>query len=227
MQHSKPQPSSQTNQLIIRVLKMGFSFYLLCSLIYTTFDIVLKPSFNFLTNPQSQDSQFSKPNIIPISPKIEEDLYLGNRKVSEEVPQSLPSIDTDWKPLRALKDRIPSSYSGIAVENSISKASQDDSLASSHNSASIGSALPQISWHDQTFPWSTSLESSSLQISEDFFNSKVFGESLGPSKIIPYYYRATEILDGEDITIVTLVTIDRFKVLAALVENYQGRVHIS
>lgn len=69
--------------------------------------------------------------------------------------------------------------------------------------------------------------------SEDFFISKAFGESLGPSKVVPFYYRATgpnrkdgSVGDGpekEDITITTLITSNRFKVFEKLVEHYQGR----
>ncbi|GAA93578.1 glycosyltransferase family 49 protein [Mixia osmundae IAM 14324] len=67
-------------------------------------------------------------------------------------------------------------------------------------------------------------------MSEDFFLSKAFGEALQPSKIIPYYYRAQRDLGAEDnkrdITITTLVTANRFKVLTDLVEKYQGPVSV-
>jgi hypothetical protein len=66
------------------------------------------------------------------------------------------------------------------------------------------------------------VESSSIQMTEDFFLSKAFGDSLQPSKVIPYYYRATNEIKKKDITITTLVTSDRFKVLAALVQKYRG-----
>lgn len=59
-------------------------------------------------------------------------------------------------------------------------------------------------------------------MSEDFFLSKAFGETLQPSKVVPYYYRASQEPAKEDITITTLVTSNRFKVFAALVERYQG-----
>ncbi|ORY75618.1 glycosyl-transferase for dystroglycan-domain-containing protein [Leucosporidium creatinivorum] len=72
-------------------------------------------------------------------------------------------------------------------------------------------------------------------ISEDHFLSLSFSNSLQPSKVIPYYYRASDPdridFDKEDITITTLVTSNRFEVFQRLVERYQGpvsaTVHVS
>ncbi|BGP52945.1 hypothetical protein JCM8202v2_000502 [Rhodotorula sphaerocarpa] len=64
--------------------------------------------------------------------------------------------------------------------------------------------------------------------SEDELLSISFGSSLQPSKVIPYYYRASEPdrddFNKEDITITTLVTSNRFTVFERLVERYQGPV---
>jgi hypothetical protein len=65
-------------------------------------------------------------------------------------------------------------------------------------------------------------ENRSIPMSEDLFLSKTFAQSLQPSKIVPYFYRATGEFDPEDITITTLVTSNRFKVLAQLVSRYNG-----
>ena len=59
-------------------------------------------------------------------------------------------------------------------------------------------------------------------MSEEFFLSKIFGESMQPSHVIPYYFRAVTPPKEEDITITTLITLDRFKVFDKLVTNYQG-----
>jgi len=76
----------------------------------------------------------------------------------------------------------------------------------------------------------------SHSITEDFFLSKAFSDSLGPSKIVPFFYKAvgpdlSGNLDPKDISITTLVTSNRFKVFAKLVENYQGpisaTIHVS
>ncbi|KAK4054922.1 hypothetical protein OIV83_000846 [Microbotryomycetes sp. JL201] len=72
-------------------------------------------------------------------------------------------------------------------------------------------------------------------LSEDHFMSMSFSNSLSPSKVIPYYYRASEPdqpdFNKEDITITTLVTSNRFEVFLRLVERYQGpvsaTVHVS
>ncbi|BGP44885.1 hypothetical protein JCM10450v2_000700 [Rhodotorula kratochvilovae] len=65
-------------------------------------------------------------------------------------------------------------------------------------------------------------------ISEDEFLSLSFGSSLQPSKVIPYYYRASDPdalgFNKEDITITTLVTSNRFTVFERLVERYRGPV---
>ncbi|GAA5855266.1 hypothetical protein JCM3766R1_005962, partial [Sporobolomyces carnicolor] len=71
--------------------------------------------------------------------------------------------------------------------------------------------------------------------SEDHFLSLSFGSSLQPSKVIPYYYRASDPdradFNAQDITITTLVTSNRFTVFERLVERYHGpisaTVHVS
>ncbi|GAA5877078.1 hypothetical protein JCM16303_006160 [Sporobolomyces ruberrimus] len=74
-----------------------------------------------------------------------------------------------------------------------------------------------------------------MTISEDHFLSLGFSSSLQPSKVIPFYYRATDPdridFNKEDVTITTLVTSNRFTVFERLVERYQGpvsaTVHVS
>lgn len=67
-----------------------------------------------------------------------------------------------------------------------------------------------------------------LSISEDHFLSLSFSSSLQPSKVIPYYYRASDPdrldFNKQDITITTLVTSNRFTVFERLVERYQGKI---
>jgi len=52
--------------------------------------------------------------------------------------------------------------------------------------------------------------------------SKGTASSMGPSNIIPYFYRAKGTFDPDDITVTTLITSNRFKVFARLVEKYRG-----
>ncbi|KAG2183339.1 hypothetical protein INT43_006344 [Umbelopsis isabellina] len=62
---------------------------------------------------------------------------------------------------------------------------------------------------------------------ENFMLSKVFSDAMGPSKVIPYYFKAQAAFDVEDITIATLVTQDRFPVLSRLVTHYQGPISVA
>ncbi|KAJ7106032.1 glycosyltransferase family 49 protein [Mycena crocata] len=56
---------------------------------------------------------------------------------------------------------------------------------------------------------------------------QAFSTSLRPSKIVPFFYRATGTFDKEDITITTLVTSNRFQVFARLVERYPGPISVT
>ncbi|RUO95592.1 glycosyl-transferase for dystroglycan-domain-containing protein [Jimgerdemannia flammicorona] len=62
---------------------------------------------------------------------------------------------------------------------------------------------------------------------EDFLLAKVFSDAMGPSKVIPYYYKAEKTPNPEDITITTLVTANRFPVLSRLVTHYQGPISVA
>jgi hypothetical protein len=59
-------------------------------------------------------------------------------------------------------------------------------------------------------------------LKENLFLSRAFSQAMQPSKIIPFYYRASGTFPRDDITIATLVTSNRFEVLARLVQRYQG-----
>lgn len=83
-----------------------------------------------------------------------------------------------------------------------------------------------ISWRLSEFTANQmGLEYSNLDpilMSEDLFLSKAFSQSMYPSKIVPFFYRAVGEFDKEDITLTTLVTSNRFKVFSQLVEIYNG-----
>jgi hypothetical protein len=59
-------------------------------------------------------------------------------------------------------------------------------------------------------------------MSESTFLSKAFSSSMHPMKIFPYFYKASESFEEDDITITTLVTPNRFEVLRKLASRYQG-----
>lgn len=52
--------------------------------------------------------------------------------------------------------------------------------------------------------------------------SKSFANSMQPSRVVPYYYRASHNFPAEDITITTLATRNRFHILADLAQSYRG-----
>lgn len=53
--------------------------------------------------------------------------------------------------------------------------------------------------------------------------SKLFSSSMGLDNVIPYYFKASHIMKTQDITLATLVTRNRFKVLSRLATNYKGK----
>ncbi|KAG9312076.1 glycosyltransferase family 49 protein [Chiua virens] len=56
-------------------------------------------------------------------------------------------------------------------------------------------------------------QSSHVAMNESLFLSKAFSQSLQPCKIIPFYYKGSATFQDNDITITTLVTFNRFRVL--------------
>ena len=66
-----------------------------------------------------------------------------------------------------------------------------------------------------------------IAIHESTFLSKAFSQSMHPTRIIPYYYKGLAPVDEEDLTITTLVTSNRYKVLKQLVDRYQGTHFLS
>jgi hypothetical protein len=66
----------------------------------------------------------------------------------------------------------------------------------------------------------------SVSLDEDLFLSKAFSNSMHPTKIIPYFYRATGSFEQDDITITTIITSNRFQVFSRLIEQYQGKLSL-
>lgn len=63
-------------------------------------------------------------------------------------------------------------------------------------------------------------------MTEELFMNKAFSQSLQPTNIVPFYYRSSKSSEKrpsyQDISIATLVTRNRFVVLAKLARKYQG-----
>ncbi|KAG8787144.1 hypothetical protein FRC15_009889 [Serendipita sp. 397] len=88
----------------------------------------------------------------------------------------------------------------------------------------------QIFWRYNTDSILTSSTGRQYAISESLFLGKAFDHSMRPSKVVPFYFKAVGTKSNgefqrEDITILTIVTSNRFSVLAKLVKRYQGKVN--
>lgn len=86
-----------------------------------------------------------------------------------------------------------------------------------------GLSKPHVQWYSHEFTKKHGLgDAAPILMDQDLFLSKAFSNSMRPSKIIPYFYRANGDYDREDITITTLITSNRFQVFSRLVEKYEG-----
>ena len=85
------------------------------------------------------------------------------------------------------------------------------------------SSSRRMGWFSSEFSLEHGLgRSEPVFTNEDIFLSKAFSGSMHPSKILPYFYRASGQFDLEDITIATLITSNRFQVFKRLVKRYKG-----
>lgn len=144
----------------------------------------------------------------------------------------LLSIPTSWT---SFTTRQVSSKPASSTPSKLASPPPDSAVGASHVeeppvlSWAEWGQLHGVEWDRDVIAWNTPSfenqnQNSTFMTTEDHFLSKAFGESLQPSKVIPYYYRATSHIPKKDITITTLVTSDRFKVLAALVQRYKGEL---
>ncbi|TBU34839.1 glycosyl-transferase for dystroglycan-domain-containing protein [Dichomitus squalens] len=73
----------------------------------------------------------------------------------------------------------------------------------------------------------THLATGGFGIHEETLLSKAFSEAMHPTRIIPFYFKSSNDVHSDDVTITTLVTSNRFKVLQQLVERYRGPVSVT
>lgn len=83
----------------------------------------------------------------------------------------------------------------------------------------------QVDNGERTLQWNST--TGPIRIHENLFFSKAFSNSLHPSTIIPFFFRANSTPADRSITITTLITRNRFPVFAKLVERYQGASALS
>ncbi|OAV91620.1 hypothetical protein PTTG_09892 [Puccinia triticina 1-1 BBBD Race 1] len=248
--------------LLTRLLKPLWTLYLLSAILYTTSVVVLFPGFRLLfqgifnSHQSAGDPTFSalQTSTIQIVPrllpnhhidlhslyhlKIRKNLKGTSVNTDEVIAEDDASLWTAKTGKVSLRVSSPTSFRRTADGRPIPPRSTlkgfDPSLSDKVDWHPVGHNLSgQAASRDHLLQ---SARKETHSTTEDFFLSKAFSDSLGPSKIIPFFYKAigpdqSGVIDPKDISITTLVTSNRFKVFAKLVENYQGpisaTIHVS
>lgn len=261
-QHHQHQHQHQHHQSRVQssIIKSIFTFYLLSSIIYTSTIYFILPTFSLLSEFQPitiiHSFIISKQNQSTKNQHLHSTLQITPRLLPDRA-HFLPPSDVQIR--KTLKGTAVNTDEVVAEDqSSLWTATKSSSKSSLKNPISKLTHFPTrkhssnegpknlIQWFPPHHPLSKTSNSNHLFPSavrldiqtndEDFFLSKAFSDALGPSKVVPYYYRAigphsNGEFDQKDITITTLVTSNRFKVFAKLVEHYQGpisaTIHVS
>jgi hypothetical protein len=89
--------------------------------------------------------------------------------------------------------------------------------------ANRASTAPSFGWASSEITLKHGLgHPGTITVDERTMLAKAFATSMRPSSVLPYFYRASGSFKRDDITITTLVTSNRFEVLARLVKKYKG-----
>jgi hypothetical protein len=128
---------------------------------------------------------------------------------------SLISATFDWLALLPApppaRDLSPASHAAILASRSSGKNRWTEPSG------------PVLSWISSQFTLQHGLgHAEAIPVNPGPLLSKGTAGSMGPSNVIPYFYRAKGSFDSDDITVTTLITSNRFKVFARLVEKYRG-----
>lgn len=212
----------------MRLLRIFFTVYLWISVAYTALVWLVFPAWNAVVPPKYDSSAIAW---LPSA--------LNGRNASTTTtaaPSQAGQPGTQPDPASFQQDRD-------APQEDLNQEQQEEEQADDALLKQV--SVPQTPWHQDSLAWhppthslahkgsddllyASQLEGlldanpNGIAMSEDFFLGKAFGESLQPSKVIPYYYRASQQPQQEDITITTLITQNRFKVFADTVERYKG-----
>ncbi|KAF9354351.1 hypothetical protein BGX26_007825 [Mortierella sp. AD094] len=87
--------------------------------------------------------------------------------------------------------------------------------------------VENIVYSQQVMKWTTPNGHPEHEIEEDSVLQKNFANTMQPSKVLPYYFKAVRDFDPESVTITTLITFDRYPIFSKLVTNYQGPISVS
>lgn len=201
---------SSTFGIIFRFI---VSSYLLIALIYTFWHVAVRPTVFLLSYDVSNAP--SNRNSVPSDP-VESAAWRA-AKIPNDMGQKFWPSGVITAPVTMVKVENPR---GTALPSS-------EHTPLRHVSWHEYGRIHGVEWDKEVLEWHPTsddlAQQGGMSMTEDFFLSKAFGESLQPSKVIPYYYRAAAKPVERDITITTLVTSNRFKVLAQLADKYQGR----
>lgn len=126
----------------------------------------------------------------------------------------------------------PTSFLRVGVDI-LSSPSRKLSELNRGASLHINVGLEKLRWMEEPVYWRPSPNfffktspRKPLSMTEQLFLNKAFSQSLQPTNIVPFYYRSSKSIEkrpsSEDISIATLVTSNRFVVLAKLAHKYQG-----
>ncbi|KAG0144718.1 hypothetical protein CROQUDRAFT_46963 [Cronartium quercuum f. sp. fusiforme G11] len=246
--------SNETKKSTNSILKSIFTIYLLSAIIYSSFTFIIQPIFetvleNNLFNLSILNKSFtnSKSNtitssLIEITPRLlpGDAHFLPIPDLTIRRTLKGTSVNTD----EVVKEDETSLWNKPRSQNHRNR-NQNQSNTSRTTVLGFDPSLEPIRWYPPHHPLSgipnhlklpSTVRLNEELNHEDFFYSKAFSDSLGPNKVIPYFYRAKGPLndgkfDQDEVTINTLVTSNRFKVFSKLVDHYQGpisaTIHVS
>lgn len=237
-----------------RVAKFFITIYLLVALVYTAFHFVLSPALHLLVGTEVAPAPpAALPKVDP--PVLVNPPALARLRTAAEVKakKEHPALETAGVKAADIRDEDSEDRVWAAAEAQARKGAKKQpkgyvrptvltngrELVAQriHGLAGVEWGLDQMSWHHPSSLLAHSGPVSPhavynehpepVSIPEDHFLSLSFSAALQPSKVIPYYYRASAPDEPgfvkEDITITTLVTSNRFKVFQRLVERYRGK----
>jgi hypothetical protein len=196
--HAKAAAGSPSR--LVKLLRFGFTVYLLSAVCYTGFQCLVKPAWNLVFPPD--EAPFAS-----VASNDNATIARNTHATTNAATPKSTALDHNEK----MANRPPK----YGVQDTNWGMDQMDWHPVTHALAHHAPQIPEAQ--------RLALDAKSTPMAEDFFLSKAFGEALQPSKVVPYYYKASQEPIGEDITITTLVTSNRFKVFATLVERYQGQ----
>ncbi|POW08664.1 hypothetical protein PSHT_00977 [Puccinia striiformis] len=248
--------------LLPKLLKPIWTAYLISAILYTTSVVLIFPVFRLLFSGLSNSQQSRVDHIIPaiqsstiqIVPRL-----LPNHHVDSHSLDNL-KIRKNLKGTSVNTDEVIAEDDASLWTSKTTKVTLRVTSPTSFRRTVDGRPIPprstlkgfdpslsdMVDWYPAAHNLSQgafdrdhllhSARKGIYSTTEDLFLSKAFSDSLGPSKIIPFFYKAlgpdqSGEINPKDISITTLVTSNRFRVFAKLVENYQGpisaTIHVS